>query len=67
MPGRIVAVLVAPGTKIGANEPVLVIEAMKMEHMLRAPSAGLVKEFTHAVGDQVTEGTLLVTFEPDAG
>jgi 3-methylcrotonyl-CoA carboxylase alpha subunit len=64
MPGRIAAFLVAPGTMVLANAPVLVLEAMKMEHMLRAPSAGIVREFNFALGDQVEEGTLLVTFEP---
>jgi 3-methylcrotonyl-CoA carboxylase alpha subunit len=65
MPGRITAVLVAPGAKVGANTPVLVLEAMKMEHMLRAPSAGIVREFTFGLGDQVEEGALLVSFEPE--
>ncbi len=65
MPGRIAAFLVAPGAKVGANAPVLVLEAMKMEHMLRAPSAGIVREYTFALGDQVEEGVLLVTFEPE--
>ncbi len=66
MPGRIAAFLVAPGTKVGANAPVLVLEAMKMEHVLRAPSAGIVRGFTFSLGDQVEEGALLATFEPDA-
>jgi 3-methylcrotonyl-CoA carboxylase alpha subunit len=65
MPGRITALLVAPGAKVGANTPVLVLEAMKMEHMLRAPSAGIVRKFTFGLGDQVEEGALLVTFEPE--
>jgi biotin carboxyl carrier protein len=38
---------------------------MKMEHMLRAPSAGIVRKFTFGLGDQVEEGALLVTFEPE--
>ncbi len=65
MPGRIAAFLVAPGAEVAANTPVLVLEAMKMEHMLRAPSAGIVREFTFSLGDQVAEGALLVTFDPD--
>jgi 3-methylcrotonyl-CoA carboxylase alpha subunit len=65
MPGRIIALLVAPGAKVGANAPVLVLEAMKMEHISRAPSAGVVKAFSVGLGDQVEEGALLVTFEPD--
>jgi 3-methylcrotonyl-CoA carboxylase alpha subunit len=65
MPGRIAAFLVAEGTKVAANAPVLVLEAMKMEHLLRAPSAGSVRELNFAQGDQVDEGALLVTFDPD--
>jgi 3-methylcrotonyl-CoA carboxylase alpha subunit len=63
MPGRIAALLVAPGAKVEANQPLLVLEAMKMEHILRAPKGGILKEFKFQVGDQVTEGVELVTFE----
>jgi 3-methylcrotonyl-CoA carboxylase alpha subunit len=62
MPGRVAALLVEPGAKVEAGQPVLVIEAMKMEHLLRAPSAGIVETFTFALGDQVEEGARLVTF-----
>ncbi|MEJ0093669.1 MAG: biotin carboxylase N-terminal domain-containing protein [Methylocella sp.] len=67
MPGRIVAFLVEPGTIVEANQPVLVVEAMKMEHLLRAPSSGIVRAFKFALGDQVAEGAKLVSFEADAG
>jgi 3-methylcrotonyl-CoA carboxylase alpha subunit len=40
---------------------------MKMEHTIRAPSAGLFKGFHYAVGDQVGEGADLVDFEPESG
>ena len=63
MPGRIAALLVEPGTRVEANQPVLVLEAMKMEHMLRAPKGGILKEFKFRLGDQVTEGVELATFE----
>ena len=63
MPGRIAALLVAPGVKVEANQPVLVLEAMKMEHMLRAPKAGILKEFKFQLGDHVSEGVELATFE----
>ena len=63
MPGRIAALLVAPGVKVEANQPVLVLEAMKMEHMLRAPKAGILKEFKFQLGDHVGEGVELATFE----
>jgi 3-methylcrotonyl-CoA carboxylase alpha subunit len=63
MPGRIAALLVAPGARVEANQPVLVLEAMKMEHMLRAPRGGILKEFKFQLGDHVTEGVELATFE----
>jgi 3-methylcrotonyl-CoA carboxylase alpha subunit len=64
MPGRIAALLVAPGERIAANQPLLVLEAMKMEHLLRAPKDGIVKKFNFQIGDQAFEGDELVTFEP---
>ena len=63
MPGRIAALLVAPGARVEANQPVLVLEAMKMEHMLRAPKSGILKGFKFQLGDQVGEGVELATFE----
>src|SRR5580704_12157946 len=64
MPGRIAALLVAPGARVEANQPVLALEAMKMEHMLRAPKSGILTEFKFQLGDQVGEGVELSTFEP---
>ncbi|MGB7966050.1 MAG: biotin carboxylase N-terminal domain-containing protein [Methylocella sp.] len=63
MPGRIAALLVAPGSRVAANQPVLVLEAMKMEHMLRAPKGGILKEFKFRLGDHVGEAVELATFE----
>jgi 3-methylcrotonyl-CoA carboxylase alpha subunit len=63
MPGRIAALLVAPGARVEANQPLLVLEAMKMEHMLRAPKGGILKEFKFRLGDHVGEGVELATFE----
>jgi 3-methylcrotonyl-CoA carboxylase alpha subunit len=63
MPGRIAALLVEPGALVKANQPVLVLEAMKMEHLLTAPRSGIVKAFTFKLGSQVAEGVELVTFE----
>jgi 3-methylcrotonyl-CoA carboxylase alpha subunit len=44
--------------------PLLILEAMKMEHTITAPAAGTVKGFRFAVGDQVGDGAELVDFEP---
>jgi 3-methylcrotonyl-CoA carboxylase alpha subunit len=63
MPGRIAALLVEPGARVEANQPVLVLEAMKMEHLVTAPRSGVVKEFKFKLGSQVAEGVELVTFE----
>ena len=66
MPGRITALLAEPG-KVEKGAPLLIMEAMKMEHTIRAPAAGLFKGFRYAVGDQVGEGADLVDFEPESG
>jgi 3-methylcrotonyl-CoA carboxylase alpha subunit len=62
MPGRVISLLVEPGTRVEANQPVIVLEAMKMEHTLRAPARGLVAAFLYAAGEQVDEGVELVDF-----
>jgi acetyl-CoA carboxylase biotin carboxylase subunit len=64
MPGRIVRIHVAEGDHVAANEPLLVLEAMKMEHVIAAPGAGRVGGLMVAVGDQVTRGAPLVALEP---
>ena len=63
MPGRVVAWLVEPATSVEKGAPLLVLEAMKMEHTIVAPSAGTLKSFRFAVGEQVSEGAELVDFE----
>ena len=66
MPGRVISLLVEPGARVDANEPVIVLEAMKMEHTLRAPSSGTVVSFRFAAGEQVDEGAELVEFRADS-
>jgi 3-methylcrotonyl-CoA carboxylase alpha subunit len=66
MPGRVIAVLVEPGARVKAGAPLLVMEAMKMEHTITAPSAGEVAAIHHAAGDQVREGDELLTLAPVA-
>ena len=61
MPGRIVRVLVGPGDEVAARQPVVVVEAMKMENELRSPRAGTVKEVTVSTGMSVEAGRVLVT------
>jgi 3-methylcrotonyl-CoA carboxylase alpha subunit len=64
MPGRIVAVLVAPGEIVGERQVLLRLEAMKMEHALLAPLAGEVVKLVVSVGDLVQEGMLLAEVAP---
>ncbi|MFV0386598.1 biotin carboxylase N-terminal domain-containing protein [Paracoccus sp. (in: a-proteobacteria)] len=64
MPGLVRAVLTAPGATVAKGDPLLVLEAMKMEHTLPAPRDGIVAELLAATGDQVTDGSLLLTLEP---
>jgi biotin carboxyl carrier protein len=63
MPGRVVRILVAPGEEVEARQPVVVIEAMKMENELRSPVAGRVREVSAAPGASVEAGRVLVVIE----
>jgi 3-methylcrotonyl-CoA carboxylase alpha subunit len=63
MPGKILSVAVTPGDTVTRGTPLIVMEAMKMEHTIDAPHDGVVKEIFYAVGDQVTEGVTLIDLE----
>lgn len=63
MNGSIVRLLVSAGDQVEAGAPLLVVEAMKMEHSIRAPHAGKVTALLCAEGDLVSEGALLVELE----
>ena len=63
MPGRVVTLLVAPGSTVSRGTPLLVMAAMKMEHTLQAPADGTVHGFRAKAGDQVGDGAVLVDFE----
>ena len=63
MNGVVVKLLVEPGEKVEKDQPVMIMEAMKMEHTLCAPVDGLVTEFFFQAGDQVDGGVELLTFE----
>jgi 3-methylcrotonyl-CoA carboxylase alpha subunit len=60
MPGRIASLSAAVGAAVTRGQTLVTLEAMKMEHALVAPYDGAVTEVRCAVGDQVTEGALLV-------
>ena len=59
MPGKVVKVLVTVGQEVAVGAPLVVLEAMKMEHTVRAAAAGTVRELHVAVGDQVDADRLL--------
>lgn len=63
MPGKIVAVMVVAGEKVEAGAPLVVLEAMKMEHTIKAPADGTVVSLPFVVGDMVNEGVELLSFE----
>jgi 3-methylcrotonyl-CoA carboxylase alpha subunit len=62
MPGKVIALLVEAGAKVRKGQPMLVMEAMKMEHTIAAPADGTVQRLPFAIGEQVAEGALLVEF-----
>ena len=64
MPGKVIALLATVGATLEKGAPLLILEAMKMEHTITAPSAGTVKSFCFGVGDQVGDGAELVEFVP---
>jgi biotin carboxyl carrier protein len=63
MPGKVVRVLVSPGDQVAARQPLMVIEAMKMENDLRASREGRVREVLVAEGARVEAGRLLMVIE----
>jgi 3-methylcrotonyl-CoA carboxylase alpha subunit len=64
MPGLIVEVMVAVGDKVRKGAPLLVLEAMKMEHTLTAPFDGMVASLSVKKGERVAEHVLLVKLDP---
>ena len=64
MPGLVVRVLVAPGDAVGAGQPLVVLEAMKMEHTITSPHDGRVAALSVSQGDQVERGAVLAEVAP---
>ncbi|WP_294244059.1 acetyl/propionyl/methylcrotonyl-CoA carboxylase subunit alpha [uncultured Sphingomonas sp.] len=60
MPGRIIAVTVTEGQAVSTGQPLITLEAMKMEHVLTAPFDGVVTDLKAETGGQVAEGIALV-------
>ncbi len=62
MPGQVTQILAKDGVSVSRGTPLIVIEAMKMEHTIAAPADGQVERFIYAVGDWVDEGATLIDF-----
>jgi geranyl-CoA carboxylase alpha subunit len=65
MNGRVVAVLVKQGERVEAGQPVMTLEAMKMEHVHTAPISGTILAIDVCEGEQVTTGKIVVEIEAD--
>ncbi len=63
MPGVVTILSAKPGDAVDAGAPLLIMEAMKMEHAVKAPFDGVIKAYKFKPGDQVKDGDLLVEFE----
>jgi len=63
MPGKVVRILAPAGTEVAAGQPVLAIEAMKMQNELRSPKKGKVKKIVVSEGDAVEAGQILAEVE----
>jgi 3-methylcrotonyl-CoA carboxylase alpha subunit len=62
MNGTMVSVLVKPGEQVSKDQPLLIMEAMKMEHTIKAPANGTIDEIFFQVGDMVDGGAELLAF-----
>jgi propionyl-CoA carboxylase alpha chain len=65
MPGTVVRLGVAVGDQVNAGQPLLWLEAMKMEHVIAAPAAGIVAELPVTAGQQVQVGSVLAVVKPE--
>lgn len=67
IPGLVVQILVEPGARVHQGQPVIVVEAMKMQNELAAGLGGTVKEVPVRVGQTVNPGDVLIVIEPEPG
>ena len=65
LPGKIVQVQVEAGAAVSKGDPLLILEAMKMEHTISAPRDAIIASIPYGPGEQVEEGAELVTFEAE--
>jgi biotin carboxyl carrier protein len=67
MPGKLVKVHARAGDAVAEGQPLLILEAMKMEHVIKAPRAGVLAAVHVAEGEFVEDGRELLAFQPAAG
>jgi 3-methylcrotonyl-CoA carboxylase alpha subunit len=67
MPGVVTKVMVVVGDEVAKGQPLVALEAMKMEHLIRAPREGRVKRVKASPGQMVQAGVTLVELEAAAG
>ncbi|GAB3117257.1 acetyl-CoA carboxylase biotin carboxylase subunit [Streptomyces calidiresistens] len=65
MPGTVTVVKVGPGERVTTGQPLLIVEAMKMEHVIRAPAPGTVAAVRVAAGTAVAMDQELVVVDPE--
>ncbi len=65
MPGAVKNVTARPGQRVAGGDPLVILEAMKMEHTLTAPRDGTIADVSVIEGDQVEDGAVLITLEPE--
>jgi propionyl-CoA carboxylase alpha chain len=63
MPGLVISLRVAPGEPVAKGQPLMIIEAMKMENIIKARTDGIVKAIKVVPGQSVEKGDTLVEFE----
>jgi biotin carboxyl carrier protein len=66
MPGRVLKVLVAPGDAVTLGQPLVVLEAMKMENEVKSPRDGTVDSLDCVAGGAVSTGDVLIRFRPES-
>jgi biotin carboxyl carrier protein len=63
MPGRVIRLLVEPGQEVSKGDPIIVVEAMKMENEMKAPSDGVIVKIHVEEGEAVEAGSPLILVE----
>jgi biotin carboxyl carrier protein len=62
MPGKVISVAVKAGTQVEIGDPILVLEAMKMENVIKSPTSGAVSSVNVKTGGTVEKNEVMITF-----